>query len=109
MTSAAPPQTFPAFAALGVAWRAATAAVEALPARAAYDAAGQLQELAGELVEWAADLRARMAARIAREAPGGMTVRQLAAELGVAPSNAGDLLARAARLARAPREETPGD
>lgn len=81
------------------AYGAAARAVEGLPARAAYRAATELAELLRELAERAADLRARMAARVREQE--GLTVRALAQVLGVSPSKAGALVKRAARAASA--------
>lgn len=77
------------------AYRIAALFVEQLPARAAFTAATELAELLRDLAEQAAGLRARMAARIARDE--GLSVRALARTLGMAKSKAGALLARAAR------------
>lgn len=82
-------------AAVRSAYRVAARFVERLPARAAFDAATALGELLRDLAEHAAGLRARMAARLAREQ--GLTVRALAHELGMKKSKAGELLARAER------------
>lgn len=92
---------------LRVAFHAAELAIRALPARAAFTAATELAELLRDLADRAAGLRARMAARVARDE--GLSVRALARELGMAKSKAGELLARAAREdAPAPSERGEG-
>jgi hypothetical protein len=95
-------------AAVHAAYRVAARFVERLPARAAFDAATELGELLRDLAEHAAGLRARMAARLAREQ--GLTVRALARELGLEKTKAGELLARAEREdAAGPDPDASGD
>lgn len=76
-------------------YRVATRVVEALPARAAFRAATELAELLRGLAEEAADLRARMAARVRSEE--GLSIRALAVALGLSRSKAGELIGRAGR------------
>lgn len=103
MTASAgpPPVTRETFLAT---YAAAERVVRALPARAAFTAATDLGEILRGLAERAADLRAVCAARVAREddnrrpRPHPLTVRDVAAQLDMSRSNAGELLARGERV-----------
>jgi hypothetical protein len=88
----------PAVALLRGGWAAARRAVEALPARAAYEEATDLADQARAIAAEAAAVRAAAAARIRDE--GRLTVRELAAELDLAPSQAARILDRARDVSR---------